>query len=62
MVDIIITGFLILGIIIVMKGSKQKKKTFTNVGLMLIALSLIYIVPAFLSGFCKGVLEVATVQ
>jgi hypothetical protein len=50
---------LILGVIMVKKEFKQKGKMFKNIGLMLVVLSLIYILPSFLNGFCKGFLEVA---
>jgi hypothetical protein len=57
--DIVILCMLILGVIMVKKEFKQKGKMFKNIGLMLVVLSLIYILPSFLNGFCKGFLEVA---
>jgi hypothetical protein len=58
-IDIITMCMLILGIIMVKKEFKQKGKIFRNIGLMLVVLSLIYILPSFFNGFCRGFLDVA---
>lgn len=56
-IDAIINCALFLGIIITIRGNKEKIRAFRNLGLMLVALCSIYVVPSFLSGFYQGFLD-----